>query len=143
MSNDYRKTRNDVAEFFIGLVMLCVGGYLFSQNVTVFTGNIFSVVLFGRQMEGVVFIPLIASIVFLFYRYNWVSKTCCVISVLLILANVIMNLRMFYMPTTLFATIVIFVLLFGGCGLVMRAVFANPEGKHGKDYSSISDRKNK
>lgn len=134
MSNEDRKPRNDVAEFFIGLAMVCVGGYLFSQNVEVITGNIFSLILFGHQMDGLIFIPLIASIIFLFYRYNWVSKLCCILSLLLILTNVIMNLRLFWKPTSLFALIVIFVLLFGGSGLVMRAIFANPDGKHGKSY---------
>lgn len=134
MSKEGRNQRNDVAEFFIGLAMLVVGGYLFSQNVEVITGNIFSLMLFGHQMDGLVFVPLIASIIFLFYKYNWVSKLCCVLSVLIILATVIMNLRLFWKPTSLFAVIVIFVLLFGGSGLVLRVLFANPEGKHGKRY---------
>ena len=85
-------------------------------------------------MDGLIFVPLIASIIFLFYKYNFVSKLCCVLSLLIIMANIIMNLRMYWNGTSLFATIVIFVLLFGGIGLVLKTVFANPEGKHGKKY---------
>lgn len=129
--------KNDVIEFFVGLAMTCVGGYLFLQNVEVFSGNIFAFYFGGRNMEGVVFIPLIASIIFLFYKYNTVSKICCGLSLLIIIANVIMNLRMYWKSTTLFVTICIFVLLFGGIGLVARALFANPDGAHGKDYSNM------
>ena len=36
--------------------------------------------------------------------------------------------------TSLFVTVVIFVLLFGGVGLLAKVLFANPEGDHGKNY---------
>ena len=140
MSNEIKNPRNDVAEFFIGLAMLCVGGYLFSQNVTVTSSSLFELILFGRRFEGLIFVPLIASIVFLFYKYNWVSKTCCVLSLLLIVANVITNLHLHWGSLSLFATIIMFVLMFGGLGLVMRTLFANPEGKHGKDYKKYDEK---
>lgn len=126
--------RNDVVEFFVGLVMLVVGGYLFMQNVQVTTSSIFAFSIMGRRMDGLIFVPLIASIVFLFYKYNLVSKICCILSVILIIVNVIMNLQLYWTATSLFATIVIFILLFGGAALVARVLFANPSGKHGKKY---------
>ena len=126
--------KNDILIFFVGLAMTCVGGYLFLDNVEVFSGNIFSFRMGGHNMEGVLFLPLVASIIFLFFKYNFVSKLCCVLSLLIIIVNVIVNLRLHWKGTTLFVTVCIFVLLFGGVGLVMKALFANPEGKHGKDY---------
>lgn len=130
-SNDNK----DVIYFFVGLVMTVVGGYLFLQNVEVYSlHSLFSVMLMGRTMDGIIFIPLIASIIFLFYKYGTVSKICCGLSLLLIIVNVIMNLRMSWNATSLFATIIIFVLLFGGIGLLMKIIFANPSGKHGKKY---------
>lgn len=125
---------NDVVQFFVGLAMLCVGGYLFLQNVRVITSDIFRFSMFGRRMDGLIFVPLIASIIFLFYKYNLVSKICCGISILIILINVIMNLQLYWSATSLFATVVIFVLLFGGLGLVLKTLFANPDGDHGKKY---------
>jgi len=128
------KNGNDAVGFFVGLIMTCVGGYLFMRNVDVYAANIFTFRMFGRSMDGMIFIPLIASIIFLFYKYNWVSKLCCVVSLMLIIANVLMNLRITWVGTNLFATLVIFVLLFGGIGLLMKTLFANPDGKHGKNY---------
>ena len=126
--------RNEVAEFFIGLVMTVVGGYLFMQNIEVTTTSIFRFSLMGHRMDGLIFVPLIASIIFLFYKYNIVSKICVALSLLIIAANVIMNLELYWRATTLFGTLVIFVLLFGGIALVCKVLFANPGGKHGKKY---------
>lgn len=125
---------NDTIEFFVGLLMMCVGGYLFMQNVMVDTTMIFHFSLFGHRLDGLIFVPLIASLIFLFYKYNRASKICCFLSVMLIFANVIANLRMSWLGTTLFATIIIFILLFGGLGLVLRTLFTNPKGEHGKTF---------
>lgn len=126
--------RNDVVEFFVGLVMLVVGGYLFMQNVQVSTASIFRFSMFGRRMDGLIFVPLIASIVYLFYRYNLASKVCFILSIIIIIANVIMNLEVYWTATSLFSTMIIFILMFGGAALVARVIFANPAGKHGKNY---------
>jgi len=131
MGND---TNNDVIQFFVGLIMAVVGGYLFMQNVEVTTANIFSFAMFGRNMDGLIFVPLIASIIFLFFKYGLVSKICCGLSIAIIIANVIMNLRLYWNATSLFSTLVIFVLLFGGIGLLAKVLFANPKGNHGKKY---------
>lgn len=130
----FRKSK-DVVGLLVGLAMLIVGGYFFLQNVGVGAGNIFSFSLFGRRMDGLLFVPLIASIIFLFYKYNTASKICFGLSLLIIIANVIMNLRIYWYGSSLFGLIVIFVLLFGGIGILARVLFANPEGKHGKDYN--------
>ena len=128
------KKNNDVIQFFIGLVMLVVGGFLFFKNVTIIDGDLFAFTIAGRRMDGLVFVPLIASIIILFYKYCLASKICCILSVILILVNVIMNMRLRWNSTSLFAGIVMFVLLFGGAGLLLRVIFMNPKGKHGKDY---------
>lgn len=135
MKNEIMKSgNNDVLMFFAGLLMTVVGGYLFMQNIEVYAASIFSFKMFGRNMDGLIFVPLIASIIFLFYKYNWVSKTCCGVSLAIIFINVIMNMELYWKSTSLFATIVIFVLLFGGIGLLAKVLFANPNGKHGKNY---------
>ena len=134
MEEEKNKSSNDVVIFFVGLVMTIVGGYMFMQNVQVYSSALFSMRLMGRDMEGIIFLPLIVSIIFLFYRYSTVSKVCCGLSLVLIIINVIMNVRMSWSSTSLFATVVIFVLLFGGIGLLAKVLFANPSGKHGKKY---------
>jgi len=133
------KKNNDVLQFFIGLVMLVVGGFLFFKNVSIMDGDLFAFTMWGRRLDGLVFVPLIASIIFLFYKYCLASKICCILSIILILINVIMNMRLRWNPTSLFSGIVMFVLLFGGAGLLLRVIFANPNGKHGKNYKEDKD----
>ena len=125
---------NDVIMFFAGLLMTVIGGYLFMQNIEVYAASIFSFRMFGRNMDGLIFVPLIASIIFLFYKYNWVSKVCCGLSLAIIVINVIMNIELYWKSTSLFVTLIIFVLLFGGLGLLAKVILANPSGKHGKHY---------
>lgn len=125
---------NDVIIFFVGLAMTVLGGYLFMQNVDVYAPSLFSFRMFGRDMDGLIFLPLIASLIYLFYKYNTASKICCGLSLLIIFINVLMNLHLYWKTTSLFATIVIFVMLFGGIGLLAKILFANPSGKHGKKY---------
>ena len=135
MKNEIMKNgNNDVLLFFVGLLMTVVGGYLFMQNVEVYATNIFRFSLFGKEMDGLIFIPLIASVIFLFYKYNWVSKVCCGLSLAIIVINVIMNIELYWKSTSLFVTLIIFVLLFGGLGLLAKVILANPSGKHGKHY---------
>lgn len=104
------------------------------QNVEVYSAKMFYFRPWGMKMDGLLFVPLIASIIFLFFKYNMVSKICCCLSLLIILANVIMNLELSWRSTSLFATLVIFVLMFGGLGLVLKNLFANPDSNHGKNY---------
>jgi len=133
-TNRNNEDSKDVVQFFVGLVMTVVGGYLFMQNVEVYSASIFSFSLMGRHMDGLIFIPLIASIIFLFYKYGTASKICCGLSLLIIVVNVIMNLRLYWRASSLFVTILIFILLFGGIGILAKVLFANPSGRHGKNY---------
>lgn len=125
---------NDVVMFFVGLAMTVVGGFLFMKNVEVYAANIFRFSVMGHDMDGLIFVPLIASIIFLFFKYSAISKICCGLSLLIIVANVIMNLHISWKATSFFSTLVIFILLFGGIGLLAKTLFANPDGKHGKKY---------
>lgn len=135
MSENNSNGKNDIVTFFVGLAMIIVGGYFFLQNVSVMdSSNLFAFYIGSKRMDGLVFVPLIASIIFLFYKYNTVSKLCCAGSMLFIIGNVISNLKLHWTTISLFSTVVIFVLLFGGIGLVCRTLFANPDGKHGKHY---------
>lgn len=58
----------------------------------------------------------------------------CGLSLLIIIANVLMKLNIYWRSTSLFATFVIFILLFGGIGLWAMVIFDNSGGRHGKKY---------
>ena len=53
---------------------------------------------------------------------------------MIIIANVLMKLNIYWRSTSLVATFVIFILLFGGIGLWAMVIFDNSGGRHGKKY---------
>src|SRR2546423_8514059 len=105
-------TRGGIAEFFIGLVMVVVGGYVLTNRVTVATG-FWS--LWGYNAFGLSLIPLIFGIGILFFNgrsiIGWVLTAA---GVIFILTGIIMNLQIYFQQTSLFGTLVIIVLLAGG-----------------------------
>ena len=110
--------------FFGGLAMAAAGGYLLLQQVTVHSGywN-----WFGGNSFGLTLVPMLIGIGLLFFdgksRGGWVLTG---LGAVIILAGIITNLDIFFRPTSLFATLVMLVLLFGGLGLVARSLKASP-----------------
>ena len=113
-------TSGGLGSFLLGLVMAVAGGYLFIDRVTVFTSPW---EIFGYSGYSLSLVPLIFGIFFLFFGRTWLGVALTAAGVVIIFAGIISHLRFFFQPTSLFATVVIFVLLFGGLGLIARAVF--------------------
>jgi hypothetical protein len=116
-------TPGGLGEFFGGLAMAIVGAYLLLQQVTVSSGLW---QLWGYNAFGLSLVPLLIGILMLFFDGR--SKVGWLLTVggaLIILAGIITNLTIFFRPTSLFNTIVILVLLFGGVGLIARSLRAH------------------
>jgi hypothetical protein len=117
---DVGGTPGGLGHFLFGLVLLCVGGYLLANRVTV-VGSYWS--FYGANSFGVTLLPLLFGVGLLFWNgrsaIGWVLT---VAGALFILAGVIANLHIYFQPTTLFDTLVMLVMLAGGLGLVARAL---------------------
>ncbi len=113
-------TPGGVGPFFIGLTMAVVGGYLLLNQVQVTT----SFWNFGRYGGfGPTLLPLLVGIAFLFYNgrsiVGWVLTG---LGAAIILAGVLMYMDIYFRQTSLFNTIVMLGLLFGGLGLIARSL---------------------
>jgi hypothetical protein len=113
-------TPGGVGQFFIGLVMAVVGVYLLLNQVQVTT----SFWTFGRYGGfGPTLLPLLVGVGFLFYNgksiIGWLLTG---LGLAIILAGVLMNMDIYFRQTTLFNTIVMLGLLFGGLGLIARSL---------------------
>ncbi len=112
-------TRGGVGMFLLGLALLVAGGYLFSSNVIVTTG-FWS--FFGFSSFGLSLIPLFIGIVFLFFNaksiVGWLLTGG---GVIIIFVGVLMQLRIFFKPESLFNTILMLALIAAGLGLVIRS----------------------
>lgn len=108
--------------FIAGLIMLIAGLYMLSQRVMITSGFFAGGISIGRSTmpTGMVFVPLIAGLIWMFASGSKGSKILTGAGVIIILAAIIMSTR-FYMPhMSLFDWVVLLVLVFGGAGLLIR-----------------------
>jgi len=113
-------TPGGVGQFFIGLTMAVVGIYLLLNQVQVTT----SFWNFGRFGGfGPTLLPLLVGVAFLFYNGKSIVGWLLIgLGLAIILAGILMNLDIYFRQTTLFNTIVMLGLLFGGLGLIARSL---------------------
>jgi len=107
-------------EFLIGLGMAVAGAYMLISRVTVTSG-------FwnwgGYNTFGLSLVPLIFGIGIVFFNGRSVIGWLLVfIGSVIILSGIIMNLQIYFKPTSLFNTIMMLVLFAGGIGLLAKSV---------------------
>jgi FtsH-binding integral membrane protein len=113
-------TPGGLGEFLVGLAMTAAGAYWLTTNVTV-TSGFWTV--WGYNAFGLTLVPLIFGIALLFFdgrsKVGWLLLF---VGSVFILAGILMNLQIYFRSTSLFNTLVMLVLLFGGLGLIARSL---------------------
>jgi len=113
-------TPGGLGEFFLGLAMAVAGGYLLTNRVMVTSGFWH---LWGYDTFGLSLVPLIFGIGILFFNGKAIAGWLLLFAgAVIILAGIIMNLQIYFQPTSLYSTIVMLILLAGGIGLVARSL---------------------
>lgn len=108
--------------FFSGLVMLAAGGYLLLTRVTVASG-VWQ--LFGMNAFGLSLLPLLAGVGLLFFNGRSTGgRLLTLIGTAIIFAGILMNMSIYFRPTSLFDTLVMLVLMAGGLGFIARSLTA-------------------
>jgi hypothetical protein len=125
-------TPGGIGMFFLGFALACAGGWLLTNQVVVssqYFGSGFMVpfVNFHMNSFGLSLIPFILGVGFLFYNgksiVGWLLMTA---GLVIILAGILMSLHIYFQPTSLFNTLLMLALLFGGLGLIVRSLKAVP-----------------
>jgi uncharacterized protein len=115
-------TEGGFGEFFLGLAMAVGGGYLLTSQVTVSTGFWG---WFGPHTFGLSLLPLVVGCGLLFFDGKSVAgRLLTVGGAVIIFLGILMNLRIYFEPTSLFNTLIMLVLLAGGLGLLARSLRA-------------------
>jgi len=113
-------TPGGVGTFLVGVLMSVAGAYLLTSQVTV-TSGFWD--YFGHNTFGLSLVPLLAGVATLFFNgrspLGWLLTAA---GAAIIVAGILMNLRIYFQPTSLFNTLVMLVLLVGGLGLVARSL---------------------
>lgn len=117
-------TPGGVGQFLLGVVMAAVGGYLISNQVQVTTSFWH---FWGGSSFGLTLLPLLIGIGLLFFNgRSWAGWLLSIVGLAIIFAGILMNMDIYFRPTSLFNTLVMLALLAGGCGLVARSLRAHP-----------------
>jgi uncharacterized protein len=113
-------TPGGVGTFVVGVLMAVAGGYLLLEQVQVTT----SFWRFGQYGGfGLSLVPLLAGVAALFYNgKSMVGWLLTAAGATIILAGVLMNMDIYFRQTSLFNTLMMLGLLFGGLGLVARSL---------------------
>ncbi len=113
-------TPGGMPQFFLGLGLAVVGAYFLTQQVTVQSGYW---TLGGYNAFGLSLIPFILGIGLLFFdnRSTW-GFLLLFAGVLIIAAGILLNLTIYFQPTSLFNTLIMLGMTAAGVGLVLRAL---------------------
>ena len=108
--------------------MLVAGGYWFLTSVTVTTG-FYGITLGNFRINGgLVVVPFIAGIIWLFLNFDSIgAKILTGLGLLIILASVIMSTRFIFQSRSLYEYLIMLVLIFGGAALCGQVLFAKPK----------------
>src|SRR3954468_18957652 len=125
-------TPGGIGIFLLGFVMACAGGWLLTNQVVVSSGYFASgfmvpVINYHMNSFGLSLVPFIFGIGFLFFNgKSMVGWLLTIAGLVIIMAGILFSLHIYFQPTSLFNTLVMLVLLFGGLGLVIRSLKAIP-----------------
>lgn len=113
-------TEGGVGAFLLGVAMASAGAYLVTSRVVVTTG---AWRLWGVSGFGMSLIPFMAGVAILFFNgRNPLGWLLSLAGITIIFAGILMNLDVYFQPTSLFSTLVMLGLLMGGIGLIARSL---------------------
>src|SRR6266568_8509703 len=130
-------TPGGIGTFLLGFAMACAGGWLLTNQVTVSSeyfasGFMVPVINYHMNSFGLSLVPFIIGIGFIFFNGKSITGWLLTIAgLVIILAGILMSLHIFFRPTSLFNTLIMLVLLFGGLGLIIRSLKAFPSSQEG------------
>lgn len=138
-----KSAKNELLQFVAGLVMLIVGLFIFSQKVVVYSSFLGGFSLGGMRMtSGLIIIPLIAGIVWMFVSgASFPSKIMTGAGALLILAGVIASTNIRLTSMTLYEWVLLLVMIFGGAGLVAKVLLVGDYQDDEEERSGYRARK--
>lgn len=127
IQKENKRNRNDLLNFFIGILMFGGGLFLIFQNAQVSSswgsGYFYHIGSWGIP-NGLIMLPVIIGIVMLFLMdrkiFGWIVT---ILGIIFILLTIIMSVRIVWRTTSVYVFIIMFGLVAAGGGLILRALF--------------------
>lgn len=116
--------RNELLEFFLGVILLGVGLFLLSKRVMV-SSNFYTWGFGGFNLSsGLVTVPLIIGIIWYFCNpKSIVPKIIIALGVIFIVVTIIMSIRIYFVTTSMYEYILIVGMAAAGAGLLLKTLF--------------------
>ncbi len=124
-------TSGGLSQFFIGLTMLCGGGYLLLSSITVTTNFGLGAQLYRFSANGsgygitsgMIMIPFMFGVGIVFYNSrNWLGWLLTIGPIVALVFGVVSSIRFNMRTMSAFDLITILVLAVGGLGLFLRSL---------------------
>lgn len=113
-------TSGGLGEFVIGFILAAVGFYLLTQRVQVTTGGWY---LYGYNAFGLSLVPFLLGVGMLaFSGKSFVGWLLTGTGLAIIVAGILMNLRIYFVNTSLWDTLIMLGMLAFGLGFMARAL---------------------
>ncbi len=113
-------TSGGLIEFLIGFTMTIAGAYMLISRV-MFASAFWN--WGGYNTFGLSLVPMIFGIGIVFFNgRSLIGWMLVLISIVIIASGILMNLQIYFQPTSLFNTIVMLILFAGGIGLIAKSV---------------------
>lgn len=117
-------TPGGIGQFLIGFVCAVAGGWMLVNQVSVHGGGW---QLWGYNSFGLSLLPFLGGVGLLFFNGRSVFGWLLLIAGLTIIAaGILVNLNIYFRPTSLFNTLVMLGLVAAGIGLIARSVKSLP-----------------
>jgi hypothetical protein len=109
-----------LGRFLAGFALAVLGGYLLTQQVTVTSAGW---TFWGYNAFGLSLLPFMGGVGVLFFNgRSWLGWLLLLAGLVIIGAGILMNLQIYFRPTTLFNTLLMLAALASGIGLIVRSL---------------------
>lgn len=127
MNKERNRDKNDLRNFFIGIIMFGAGLFMIFQNAQVtstlgYGGYFYRIGSWGVP-NGLIMLPVIIGILMLFMMekriFGWIVT---ILGIVFILLTLIMSVRLVWRTTSAYVFIIMFGLTAAGGGLLLRVL---------------------
>lgn len=123
-------TPGGIGQFFIGLMCAVAGGWLLTNQVQVSSDGYWN--LGGYNGFGLSLIPFILGTGLIFFNGRSIAGWLLLAAGLtIVFVGILVNLHIYFRPTSLFNTLLMLALLAGGIGLMARSLRSLPAAEAG------------
>lgn len=121
---DNNSGKNELLQFFLGIILLGLGLFLLSKRVMVSSSWYNWRIGSFDLSSGLVTVPLIIGIIWYFFdSKSIIPKIIITLGVIFIVATIIMSIRIYFVTTSMYEYILIIGMAAAGAGLLLKTLF--------------------